>query len=246
MKITHFAIAGIFILIIAAGYLLMDSATDKKFAAQQDKLNQMMEVISKLKTPAPAPAPEPPAVAQAPEPAMVAVPPPTPSTVAAAPKQKLGPAPMLPGTPAQPQPQVPAVAPAPGTPGAGNVTLPNPAAALSIAAQEKQLLDEQIAQLKDQTAPPTYTPLQLKIKNLPAIAKIKSYNSDLAFVEMDAGKNRNIEKGMTFDIRRDSMLVGKVKVSDTIEDASCIADVDIKTVPTGVQIQAGDELVKYE
>jgi hypothetical protein len=245
MKITHIAIAGIVILLVAAGYLMMDSANDKKFAAQQDKLNQMMEAINKLKAPAPAPAPEAAPAAPAAEPAMVAAP--VPSTVAAAPKPKLGPAPTLPVNPAPaPGTAVPAVAPAPGTPGAGNVTLPNPAAALTVAAQEKQLLDEQIAQLKDQTAPPTYTPLQLQIKNLPAIAKIKSYNSELAFVEMDAGKNRNIEKGMTFDIRRDSMLVGKVTVSDTVEDSSSIADVDVKTIPTGVQIQAGDELVKYK
>ncbi len=241
MKITHIALAGIVLLLVAAGYLMMDSAMDKKYAAQQDRLNQMMEVINKLK--APAPAPEAPPATAAVEPSMMVAP--VPATVAGVPKQKLGPAPMLPvnATPGSP---VPAVAPAPGTPGAGNVTLPNPASALSVAAQEKQLLDEQIALLKDQTAPPTYTKVQLKIKSLPAMAKIKSYNSELAFVEMDAGKNRNIEAGMTFDIRRDSMLVGKVKVSDTVEDSSSIADVDVKSIPTGVQIQAGDELVKYE
>ena len=53
-------------------------------------------------------------------------------------------------------------------------------------------------------------PLQTRIKNLPAMAKIKNYNSELAFVELDACRNRNLEKGMILSIRRDAMLVGKV------------------------------------
>ena len=226
MKITQIATIGILLLVVAAGYLMMDSAMDKKYAAQQDKLNAMMDAINKLNKPAPvAPPAEAPVAAPAPTPA--------PAAVTAAPTA--APAPKLGTPPATPNTQVPAAPP-----------LPDPASPLTIAAQEKELLDAQLAQLKEQTTPPQYNPLQAKIKNLPAMAKIKTYNSELGFIEMDAGKNRNIEKGTTFHIRRDAMLVGRVRVTDSIEEASCIADVEPKSVPEGCEIHAGDELVKYD
>lgn len=231
MKITQIATVGILLLVVAAGYLMMDSANDKKFAAQQDKLNAMMDAINKLNKPTPVAPAESPAAAPAPTPAPAAVTaaPTAAPTVAAAPTPKLG------TPPATPNAQVPAAPP-----------LPDPASPLTVAAKEKELLDAQLAQLKEETTPPQYNPLQAKIKNLPAIAKIKTYNTELGFIEIDAGKNRNLEKGMTFHIRRDAMLVGRVKVSDSIEEASSIADVEPKSVPEGCEIHAGDELVKYD
>ncbi len=225
MKITHLALIGIALLVVAAGGLLLDTANDKRFAAQQVRLDEMNAMLHKLSKPAPAPevAPVAPAPIPAPAPAVSAVPAP------------LNSAPVKMGLP-----------PATGHATAPDPAQPNPSTSLSVAAQEKQLLDEEFAKLKDTTESTQYSPIQLKIKNLPAIAKIKNYNTELSFVELDAGKNRNLEKGMTFNIRRAAMLVGKVTVSDTIEDNSCIADLDSRTVPVGIQIQPGDELVQYQ
>ncbi len=226
MKITHLAIAGIMLLAVAACFLMMDSANDKKIAAIQDRQDKMMDLLKQYSKP---PAAEVPAVPAPPVPAVASSLPP-----AVPPVMKSGqPGSALP--PGGQQPAVPAIS-----------DLPDPSRSLSAAAQEKLLLDAEIAALRDKTTPPQFNPLQTRIKNLPAMAKIKNYNSELAFVELDAGRNRNLEKGMIFSIRRDAMLVGKVKVSDTIEDASSIADVDTKSVPPGIQIQPGDELVKYE
>jgi hypothetical protein len=231
MKITHLAIAGIMLLAVAACFLMMDSANDKKIAAINDRQDKMMELLKQYNKPS---APEAPAQA-APAPTA------PPAAPAVAPVAVPGAAPQAPrvGTPG-----TPGIAAHPGAPAAPD--LPDPSASLKVAAQEKLLLDAEIAALKDKTAPPQYNPMQTRIKNLPAIAKIKNYNSDLAFVELDAGRNRNLEKGMTFSIRRDAVLVGKIRLSDTIEESSSIADVDVKSVPPGIQIQMGDELVKYE
>jgi hypothetical protein len=230
MKITHLAIAGIMLLAVAACFLMMDSANDKKIAAIQDRQDKMMDLLKQYSKPpageVPAvPAPTVPAVASSQPPAPVAAVPPLTKSVP--------PSAALP--PGGQQPVVPTIS-----------DLPDPSRSLSAAAQEKLLLDAEIAALKDKTAPPQYNAEQTRIKNLPAMAKIKNYNSELAFVELDAGRNRNLEKGTVFSIRRDAMLVGKVKVTDSIEDASSIADVDTKSVPPGIQIQPGDELVLYK
>ena len=230
MKTTQFAIGGILILLVAAGYLMLDSANDKKFAQMQDKQNQMqtqlLEQMAKLKQqPAPAPA-----AVEAP-----VAPAPTDGKVAATPKPK--------DAPAQPKGTNPAVAP-----DAGEVTLPNPTRDLNLAAEEKKILDSQISQLESTAGNATaneYNPLQVKIKNLPAVAKIKSYNEKLGFVELDAGKNRQLEKGMVFHVRRDAVLVAQITIGETVEDTVSIADVDPKSIPVGVVLKQGDEVVLY-
>lgn len=222
MKITQIATGAIFLLLLVAGYLMMDSANDKKFALMQDKLNKLTELAEKK--PAPPPAPTPASVEVPDAPTDVAVPPKPvkPAVVKAAP--------------------TPAPAEAPGT----EIALPDPAADLKLAPGERALLVEVAEKINQDSRPKSYTPLQVKIKSLPAIAKVKSFNADYGFVELDAGKNRNLETGMSFDIRRDAMIVGKVRIGDTVEDALCIADVDPKSVPVGVVLQAGDEIIQMD
>jgi hypothetical protein len=222
MKVTQIAAGAIFLLVLAAGFLMVDSANDKKFALMQDKLNEMSKKIDQTKqAPSPPPAPEvEPVVAEVPKVAKSA-------------------------------PVAPKTAPAPvaeiaiGAPPEPEITLPSPEDPLTLAPGEKALLLEAATKQDGSLATArSYNPLQVKIKNLPTVAKVKSFNADYGFVELDAGKNRALEKDMAFEIRRDAMIVGKVKITDSVEDAGCIADVDPKSVPAGVVLQPGDEIVR--
>jgi len=225
MKITQLAIGGILILLVTAGYLMMDSANDKKFSQLQDRQNQLLEQISKMK--------QPPAAAVA-APAAAEVPPAS-TEVAVAAKDSTAKHPPA-ATPKGPGPKSAST----------DVILPNPATDLKLAEDEKKILETGIKQLDARNLPTgELNPLQVKIMNLPVVAKIKSFNEKLGFVELDAGKNRKLEKGMIFDVRREAVLVGKVVISDTIEEASSIADVDPKSVPVGVILKQGDELVLF-
>ncbi len=223
MKITQIATGAIFLLLLVAGYLMLDSANDKKFAIMQDKLNKLTELAEKKPAPTPAPAPD---VVEVPPAPTDVVAPPTPKATKTTPGE----------TPAPTE-----------TPGS-EISLPDPSADLKLAPGERALLTDAAQKINDELRPKNYNPLQIKIKSLPSIAKIKSFNADYSFVELDAGKNKNLEAGMAFAIRRDAMIVGKVKIgdTDTIEEGSSIADVDPKSVPIGVVLQPGDEIIQLD
>ena len=221
MKITQIATGAIFLLLLVAGYLMLDTANDKKFAIMQDKLNKLTELAEKKPAPTPAPAPE-----------VVEVPP-APTDVVAS------------GTPTATN-TTPAETPAPTEATGPEIALPDPAADLKLAPGERALLTDAAEKINSELQPKNYNPLQVKIKGLPSIAKVKSFNADYGFVELDAGKNKNLETGMAFAIRRDAMIVGRVKIGDTIEDGSSIADVEPKSVPIGVVLQPGDEIIQFD
>ena len=221
MKITQIATGAIFLLLLVAGYLMLDTANDKKFANMQDKLNKLTELAEKKPAPTPAPAPE-----------VVEVPP-APTDVVAS------------GTPTATN-TTPAETPAPTEATGTEIALPDPAADLKLAPGERALLTDAAEKINSELQPKNYNPLQVKIKGLPSIAKVKSFNADYGFVELDAGKNKNLETGMAFAIRRDAMIVGRVKIGDTIEDGSSIADVEPKSVPIGVVLQPGDEIIQFD
>ena len=221
MKITQIATGAIFLLLLVAGYLMLDTANDKKFAIMQDKLNKLTELAEKKPAPTPAPAPE-----------VVEVPP-APTDVVAS------------GTPTATN-TTPAETPVPTEATGTEIALPDPAADLKLAPGERALLTDAAEKINSELQPKNYNPLQVKIKGLPSIAKVKSFNADYGFVELDAGKNKNLETGMAFAIRRDAMIVGRVKIGDTIEDGSSIADVEPKSVPIGVVLQPGDEIIQFD
>ena len=221
MKITQIATGAIFLLLLVAGYLMLDTANDKKFANMQDKLNKLTELAEKKPAPTPAPAPE-----------VVEVPP-APTDVVAS------------GTPTATN-TTPAETPVPTEAPGTEIPLPDPSADLKLAPGERALLNDAVKKINGELQPKNYNPLQVKIKGLPSIAKVKSFNADYGFVELDAGKNKNLETGMAFAIRRDAMIVGRVKIGDTIEDGSSIADVDPKSVPIGVVLQPGDEIIQLD
>lgn len=128
------------------------------------------------------------------------------------------------GSTALPAPGVPALTVPPPTPAGSS---PAVTAALQAAA----------------AAPPPMTPRQRQIMAAPAIAEVKHYAKDYGFVEITSGAARKIEKGMGFAIRRGNAIIGRVKVTE-VEDASAVADLDPRSLPAGVIIEVGDEVIQ--
>ncbi len=92
-------------------------------------------------------------------------------------------------------------------------------------------------------APAPLTALQKQLRGMPAVAKIIESHNDQGFAVIDAGKNKQLEKGMTFDVRRGDGLVGRVIVGESIDAAEAVVDIDNSAALPGVRIEKGDELV---
>jgi len=89
------------------------------------------------------------------------------------------------------------------------------------------------------------TAMQKKIMAMPTIAKVKEYQADAGFTVITAGKNQRVAKGTQFDLRRDNAVVGRISVGDVIEAEEAIADLDPKSVPAGVTVMVGDEVIQF-
>lgn len=90
----------------------------------------------------------------------------------------------------------------------------------------------------------TLTAQQSQLLTLPAIARIKAVYLSDGFVLIDAGSNKQLTAGMKFDLRRGAAVVGRVSISKSIEAEEAIADIQPASIPTGVELRAGDELVQ--
>lgn len=86
------------------------------------------------------------------------------------------------------------------------------------------------------------TPLQRRVKDAPSIGAVKEYVAEQGFVTLAAGKKNGIKEGMKFDLRRDASVVGRVTIS-IAEDSEAVADLDPKSVPAGVTVKTGDEII---
>jgi len=87
------------------------------------------------------------------------------------------------------------------------------------------------------------TALQKQLLGMPAMAKVIEIHNDQGFAVINAGKDKELAKGMKFDVRRGDGLVGRVIVGDTIEAAEAVVDIDTAASLPGVRIEAGDELI---
>jgi hypothetical protein len=175
---------------------------------------------------APAPAPAAPVAPAAPATADI-VPPPLPGPPPAPGSKK----PKVAETPSP----APAATPSPAPVAAAKPTTPPPAPTVGAAGSPAPTVA---------AAPsmPLLTPLQRRIKDSPAIAKVKEAVPDQGFVTLDAGTKAQLKAGLKFDLRRDSAVVGRVTIS-AVEENEAVADVDPKTIPEGVKVQAGDEVI---
>lgn len=96
------------------------------------------------------------------------------------------------------------------------------------------------------SAPPAaapLTPLQKEVAAANPVAKIKTVVLDQGFVVLDSGSKQQISKGMKFDIRRGNSVLAKVTVTDAVDEQEAVADLDLASIPTGVTIEPGDELI---
>ena len=78
----------------------------------------------------------------------------------------------------------------------------------------------------------------------PAVARISENKEDTGFVIIDRGTRAKLVKGDAFAVRRGTAIIGRVVIGDTIEDDMAVAD--IKSVVTGMQLEVGDEIIKFD
>ncbi len=167
--------------------------------------------------------------------------------------------------PAAPSP----AAPTPAATGAGAPKTPglleNPAAVvaqstaeadrlqkeLDAAEREKLILAEKVKKMEDnkQAGLPAdagpLTDVQIRIKEAPAIAKVKEFVSEAGIAVLDHGKDRSLATGQTYAVRRGHFLVSeRLVIGETVDDQECAATVS--GLQPGEVIRAGDEVIKWE
>lgn len=92
-------------------------------------------------------------------------------------------------------------------------------------------------------APLPPTPRQRQVMSAPAIAKVSEVQVESGFVIISSGAGRKIEKGMPFAIRRGDAIVGRVKIT-LVEEGNAVADIVRDSVPVGVTLQQGDDVIQ--
>ena len=118
------------------------------------------------------------------------------------------------------------------------------AADLEAVKAERAQLTETIAE-KLKKKEDELTPLQKKIREAPAIAKVVAVKEALGFVVIDAGSAKGIEKGSRFNIRRDKFIVAEVEIDEVVDSSNSIGNIDIDKKPPGINIREGDEIIGY-
>lgn len=91
--------------------------------------------------------------------------------------------------------------------------------------------------------PPPLTQRQRMLMSVPAIGKVTEYQRQYGFVIITAGSNQKLEKGMTFALRRGPGIIGRIKITE-VENTSAVADLDSGTIPPGVVIETGDDVIQ--
>ena len=111
--------------------------------------------------------------------------------------------------------------------------------------KQKQELDA-LRTEKERFSPTSLSDQQNRIAKLPALARVSDVSSvsGYNFLVINAGENKGIEPGKTFSLRRGHMIVGAIEI-DTVEEEECIANIVKDSVPTGVELKTGDEVVDY-
>lgn len=92
-------------------------------------------------------------------------------------------------------------------------------------------------------APVVETPLMRVIKNATSLGSLTSVDAENGFVTLNAGSKNQLKTGQNFHLRRGASIVGMIKIS-LVESAEAAADLDVKSVPAGVKVQVGDEVIQ--
>lgn len=129
------------------------------------------------------------------------------------------------------------------TKAAENAQLKEELAATKVATEEATVLNDLVGKkIKDSEV--ELSPLQQKIKAAVAIAEVASVNDEWGFVTINAGQNQMVDPGLVFAIRRDTYIVGRIKV-DTVENDSAVCNIEPNSIAPGFRIEAGDSVISY-
>jgi hypothetical protein len=91
-------------------------------------------------------------------------------------------------------------------------------------------------------APVIDTPLMRVIREAPSIGAVTQVSSENGFVVLNAGSKSGLAEGQSYQLRRGASIVGNIRLS-TVEEAEAVADLDVKSVPAGVTVMAGDQII---
>ena len=91
-------------------------------------------------------------------------------------------------------------------------------------------------------APAALTPLQRRVKEAMSLGKVKDVVPEHGFVTFQAPGDVGLKVGQQFDLRRNAAVVGRITIS-AIEPDAVVANLDPKSVPSGLSVQAGDEII---
>lgn len=240
MKATQFIFGGIILLLCAAMFLILKSEMDEKHELMMDELARSRQQPAAV---APAPAP-------APTPSLPVAPAPQAPSEIAAPAAALQP-------PAAMKSPLPAGQNDPAAT-AGTEPAAAPAEVKAIVAEEERLLAEARKAAMEKLSAKgihisekipgdeAYTPLQAQIAKKPAIARIEDARAEASaqgFVMLDRGSLVNLEPKLKFSVRRGTMIIGELVISDTVQEKNCVADVT--WVVPGIVLKPGDEVIDY-
>ncbi len=120
-----------------------------------------------------------------------------------------------------------------------------------LASEERKMIDAKVDQIKaagTANAPEEpKTDLQVKIKEAPAIARIKTYLANEGIATLDAGSERGLKTDQVYAVRRGHFIVAKkITIGETVEPAESAAIVDPNSLQPGQELKPGDEVIKWD
>jgi len=90
--------------------------------------------------------------------------------------------------------------------------------------------------------------LQSLIVAQPRIARVSDArpadNTD--FIVLDEGSNKGLATGDRFALRRGTAIIARVVIGDTVRENQCVANVVPRSLVTGIIIRPGDEVIKFD
>lgn len=90
----------------------------------------------------------------------------------------------------------------------------------------------------------TLTALQQRVLAAKPVAKLKAVVREQGFIVVDAGSKAGLAKGRKFEVRRDGAILARVVIADTVEADEAVADLDLASIPAGVTLEVGDEIIE--
>ncbi len=264
MKLTHFALAGLFLLIAAGIYLTLQNDMEGQVAhlkADFDRENQRRErehkeALAKATAEAKAAADNTRELAAGP--GAVEKPSATPDLDAALEdpetKQALSRVKSLvtPGPPPLELEPGPPVPPDPANPGvADTALLEREEAVIDTAREEAERIARETAELNNapvEVPPEKLSNLQSLIVSQPRIARVSDArpadNTD--FIVLDEGSNKGLKAGDRFALRRGTAIIARIVIGDTVRESQCVANVVPRSLVTGIIIRPGDEVIQFD